>query len=368
VTEATERVSTATLLAEIEDVTITARTLEYWRHKGLLPNAERTGQAGKHPEWTYPTGTREQLGELMHLRERTKQPDLLRAGLWFRGFPVATNSARTSIAAALRDTQTKILKEVDKRRDPSLPPEESTWAALHKLGRTLARKRGRDALPRIARQPQDDRDSAVTLLLALVIGVPDASDRLAQDADKIERMTGVYRGRRPPPGFEAWITGPANEAFQDFQSLASLPALIEAVEAATESELDASRDQARVLLYGISVITRLADALTLTDNAVGLAAWSAFADQPLVVASVTAFVLSARRRDPYRANLQAIVEALTSNALPAAAQAEELAALSDEELSERLPNLNTLPFVQKAGLMNLIAKYRDDPVTQTLHV
>lgn len=364
-TEGTERVSTATLLAEIEDATITARTLEYWRHEGLLPKAERTGQAGKRPEWTYPAGAREQLGELLRLRARTKQPDLLRADLWFRGFPVATTSARNSIAAALRHTQTKILKEVDKRRDSSLPPEESTWAALQKLGRTLAHKRGRDALPRIARQSQDDRDSAATLLLALVIGVPDASDRLAQDADKVERMTGVYRGRRPPPGFEAWLTGPASEAFQDFQSLASLPVLIEAVEAATEAELEASRDQARVLLLGISVIARLGDALTLTDNAVGLAAWGAFADQPLVVASVTAFVLSARRRDPYGANLEAIIEALTRNALPAAAQAQELAVLSNEQLSERLPHLDNLPFVRRAGFMSLIAKYRADASAQT---
>jgi len=360
VTEGTERVSTATLIAQIEDDAITARTLEYWRHEGLLPKAERTGQVGKRPEWTYPVGTREQLGELLHLRMRTKQPDLLRAGLWFRGFPVATSSARSSIVRALRNTRAKIHNEVDKRRDSSLPPEESTWPALQKLGRTLARKRGSDALPRIARQSQDDRDGAVTLLLALVLGVPNAADRLAQDADKIERLTGVYRGRRPPPGFEAWLTGPASEAFQDFQSLASLPALIEAVEAATEAELEASRDQARILVYGVSVIARLADALTLTDNAVGLAAWGAFAEQPFVVASVTAFVLSARRRDPYGANLEAIVEALTSTAIPAAAQAQELAALSSEQLSKRLPHLNTLPFIQKAGLMDLIAKYRDD--------
>jgi hypothetical protein len=242
------------------------------------------------------------------------------------------------------------------------------WSALQKLGRTLARKRGRDAIPRIARQSQDDRDSAVTLLLALVLGVPGASGRLAEDADKIERTTGLYRGRRPPPGFEAWVTGPASEAFRDFQSLASLPVLIEAVEAATEAELEASRDQARVLLYGVSVLARLGDALTLTDNALGLSAWGAFSGQPLVVALMTAFVLSARRRDPFGANLEVIIEALTRNALPAAAQLQELATLSNEQLSERLPHLDALPFIRRAGLKNLLAVYRDDASTPTGNV
>jgi hypothetical protein len=133
-TESTSRVSTAELLAGVTDSWITPRTLEYWRHEGLLPKAERTGQAGKRPEWTYPVAARDQLAHLLDLRHRTKQPDLLRATLWFRGFDVETSRARRSIAAVLTRTQAAILGEIEKRRDPSLPPEESRWAALEKVG------------------------------------------------------------------------------------------------------------------------------------------------------------------------------------------------------------------------------------------
>lgn len=190
------------------------------------------------------------------------------------------------------------------------------------------------------------------------MGFREASDRLADDAVKIERMTGLDQARRPRPGLAAWLTGPASEGFQDFGSIASLPALIAVVQAATDAEFEASRDLARILLDGISVMSRLSDALTLTDNAIGLAAWEAVADDPSAAVWFTAFVSSVRSSAPHDENLNAIVEALTNDAVPAAAEVEALAALSDEELEERFSNLEAIPLVQRAGLMNLIARYR----------
>ncbi|MGA2166079.1 MAG: MerR family transcriptional regulator, partial [Solirubrobacteraceae bacterium] len=157
-TEGTERVTTAELLDVAQDQGVTARTLEYWRHEGLLPKAERTGQTGKRPEWTYPAEAIDQLATLLRLREKTRQPDTLRVALWFEGFPIDTGRVRASIAAALRDMLELLTKEIDKRRDQDETSEDSTWAALEQVGRLLARKRGQKTMPRYGRQKREDRD------------------------------------------------------------------------------------------------------------------------------------------------------------------------------------------------------------------
>lgn len=358
-TEGTFRVSTAALLDSVDDPKVTPRTLEYWRHEGLLPKAERTGQAGKRPEWTYPAGALAQLAELMHLRTRTKQPDQLRSILWFRGFEIETGRAGRSIASVLRRTQMVIMKEIEKRRDPSLAPDESKWQALEKIARSMAHKRGSRSVPRLARQSQEDRERAVILLFGLTMGFDQASARIEEDAPKVERAIGIHQGRRSRQGLSAWLTGPASVGFSDFSSIASIPALIDAVETAPDEELETSRDLARVLLEGISMLSRFTDAFTLTDNAAGLAAWEAFSEDPLAAIWLTAFVVSVRRSSAYDENLNAIVDALTQGLLPAATQVQELAALSDKELGERLPHLDALPFIQQAGLVKLMAKVRN---------
>jgi DNA-binding transcriptional MerR regulator len=359
-TEGTERLTTRALLAAVDAPDVTARTLEYWRHEGLLPKAERTGQAGKRPEWTYPADSREQLVELLRLRERTKHPDQLRATLWFRGFSIETPLARQSIAAALRRMQKTIMKEIEKRRNPALSPDESRWDALEKLARAMARQRGGRSAPRLARQSREDRDRAMILLFGLTMGFDQAEERVAEDAPKVERLIGVDRGRRAHGELSAWLSGPPSEGFRDFGSIGSIQALIEVVDAASDLDLETARDLARVLLEGISMVSRMTDALTLTDNAAGLAAWEAFARDPVAAIWLTAFVLSVRRSGRYAENLQGIVDALVGSALPAAAQVRELAALSQDELAQRLPHLDDLPFVQRAGFMSLIQKIRDE--------
>ena len=149
------------------------------------------------------------------------------------------------------------------------------------------------------------------------------------------------------------MTGLASDGFENFSSIASIPALIGAVDAAPDQELEKARDLARLLLEGISMVSQIADALTLTENAAGLAVWEAFSEDPLAAIWLTAFVLSVRRSEGYEENLNAVAEALTTGTLPARTEIRELAALSDKELAARLPHLETLPFVQRAGLLNL---------------
>ena len=254
--EGTERATTADLIATAKVPGVTTRTLEYWRHQGLLPKAERTGQSGKRPEWTYPVEAIDQLVALLRLRSKTKDPDLLRTGLWFDGYPVEVERVRTSITAVLRRSLDAMTKEIEKRREPGVTGDDANWAALEQIGRTLARKRGPSAPPRYGRQARAERERAMTLALGLVLGDAGTSARLEQDAPRVERMIGLDRGRRPRGGLPAWLDGPPDEGLQGFANLGSLPALIETMKAATDEELTASRGLARIMLDGITAFAR----------------------------------------------------------------------------------------------------------------
>ncbi len=58
-----DRLQTVQLLALAREVdaSVTERTLEFWRHQGLLPRPGRSGQSGKTPLWTYAPEAANQL-------------------------------------------------------------------------------------------------------------------------------------------------------------------------------------------------------------------------------------------------------------------------------------------------------------------
>lgn len=356
-TESTKRISTAALLVAIDDPEITARTLEYWRQQRLLPKAQRTGQAGKRPEWSYPATALDQLQELLRLRQRSRQPDVLRVALWFRGYPLGTEDARASMVAVLQRMHHVMLKEVEKRRDSSLPDEDARWGALEQIGRTVARRRGKHAPPRLGRQKLEDRERATTLLLGLGLGYPEAIEHLSDDGAHAERLLGVDQGRRRHAGIAAWLTGPAGEGLEAFGAVGSLPALINAVSSATDDELLASREQARILLGGIAAFSRMADALALGDNVTGLAAWEAIEHDPMASVWVTAFATSIGRTDEYNTSVRKIISAISTSVAPTENQLRPLADLSKDELDRRL---ESLPFIQQAQAKRLVNSYRDD--------
>lgn len=359
--EGTDRVTTADLLAEANDPAVTARTLEYWRHQGLLPKAQRTGQRGKRPEWTYPVETADQLIALLRLRRKTKDPDVLRAALWFDGFPVEMGRVRTSIAAVLGRYLESMRKEVSRHRDPTVASDEANWAALEQIGRLMARKRGPKAPPRYGRQTREERERAMTLALGLVLGDEGTSARLEQDAHRVERMIGLDRGRRPRGALPAWLDGPPREGLETFAHFGSLPALIGTMRTATDEELEASRTFSRIMLDGITAFTRIADAFTGTENAVGFDAIEVFRDEPITASWLLAFVIAAGRSSTLNENLQSVIKSLSQNVLPVDERARELAALTESELHQRLPELGRLPFVEQVRLKRLIAEYRNEP-------
>jgi hypothetical protein len=355
----TNRIHTDELLARANDPQVTARTLEYWRQEGLLPKAERTGQSGKRPEWTYPAEAAEQLDELLRLRRAKKQPDVLRVAMWFRGYHIDLTRIGPSIVGVLRRVETMFAKEIEKRRDPSLPPEEATASALEKVARTIARKRGAHAAPRFGRQLLRDRERGISLLLSLALGYPEASTRIPADAAKFERLTGLDQARRNHPGLQAWLSGPAGDGLESFESIASLPALIRVVGSVSDEELLASRDQARTLLDAIRAMSRIADAFSLTDNTAGLAAWEVAAEDPAAAAWLIALTIALRQTTRYDDNLRTIVNALDADILPISRHAGELAKLDDDELRTRLPELERMPFIEQARIKNLLTKYRE---------
>jgi DNA-binding transcriptional MerR regulator len=358
--ESTTRITTAELLALVDGSGTTARTLEYWRQEGLLPKAERTGQTGKRPEWSYPGEAAEQLTTLLRLRKKTKQPDVLRVALWFEGFPIDSTRVQASLVADLRSLLDLILREVHKRQHDSAGSEISTWEALEQIARRWARKRGSKAPPRYGRQRLEDRERAMTLAFGLLLGLDGVSGRLKEDVHHVERMIGIDRGRNPLGKLPALLHGPAGEALAGFTSLCSLPALINAAENTSEDELATSRALARVMLNGLVTFARITDSVAVTDNAMGLAAIETLRNDPNTAIWLTALVVAVKPAKTLNDNLQALTAALSESILPIDQQARELAALSPDALNQKLPELPNLPFLTQVAIKRLIGKYHDE--------
>lgn len=360
--EGTGRVTTADLLTSTKDPAVTERTLEFWRHQGLLPKASRTGQRGKHPEWTYPVEAVDQLGALLRLRVKTKDPDQLRVGLWFEGYPVDIARVCASIVGLLTDKLALLTKEVDKCRDPEATSDDAKWTALERVGGILAGMRGPKAPPRYGRQPRHERERAMTLLLGLAIGDERAAARLEHDADQVERMIGLDRGRRSRAGLPPWLDGAPAEGLGIFAHLGGLPALIDTMKSVTDEGLAASRILARTLLDGIAAFSKIADAFTQIDNATGFGAITILRSDPMAAVWMLTIVVAAGRSSTLNEGLRSVVDSISQRVMPLDTQARELAGLSEDVLRIRLPELDRLPFAQQMQIKRLVKKYRDTSV------
>lgn len=357
--EGTERVTTFDLLAASGDPSITLRTLEFWRQEELLPRAERTGQHGKRPEWTYPVKAVSQLSSLIRLRAKTKNPNLLRAALWIDGYDISLESVRLSIVHVLQQQLQSATKEIDRHREASASGSDSDWAAIEKIAQKIARRRGGKALPRYGRQALGDRERAISLGLGLFLGVPAAESRLATDAVHFERMAGFDRGRRRRGELGAWLTGAAELGLEDFASVGSLPALINTIKTSTDDELVLSQTLTKALLNGLAALSHFADALTGIDNATGLGAIAALRDEPMAVAWIVPFVISLSRTQDGGDQLQMIARTLGETIIPVEAKAREFAALDPDEQRQRLPGLDSLPFIERVRVNRLMEKLQE---------
>jgi hypothetical protein len=353
-----DRTSTGELLrlAQATEPSVTERMLELWRHQDLLPKAERTGQDGARPVWTYPGEAVGQLQALLRLRTATKDPNLLRSGLWFEGYPVPTARALASMIAVLRKVQANVDKELTKRAAPQGSDlEQGRSRALADVAHDLAARRGR-GLPRFGRQSLEDRARGLEALFRLGMGEEPAPAQLDdQTAAAVERVMGVDQARRYRPlGVEPWLTGPRAEGLATFQQFGSLPRLIEALESADEQEFEQARPFARTILTGVAAFSQLADAFAGYSNASGLAAFEALKDEPLISVMAIAFVISVMRFSEMAINMQDVNAALVGSILPAEAQARRLAAMPE---AEREARISKLPWPEQRRIRRLIGTF-----------
>src|ERR1035437_9037770 len=335
------------------DPAATERTLEHWRHQGLLPHPERSGQDGKKPIWTYPPETAEQLRALLHWRSQTKDPNVLRTALWYDGYPVETARVRKSIRTHLIDLLATFEKDITKRQSGVPEDPAARWHASQAVARVLARKRGK-RFPHLGRQALDERTAAIALMLGLLLNDEMAMRQLEADSPAVERLIGVDRGRRcRPAGAGPWLDGPPEEGLSSFVQIGSLARLITVTDSSTDRELEVARDLARTLLGGVSAFSRIADAVVGRDNASGMAGMRVLDGDPLAAMVIVPFVLSILSSAELAQNLGQVLGAIQSSVLPLEQQAKELAALSEEERSERLKNLSELPFIEQVRIKTL---------------
>lgn len=345
------RLTTAELLAiaRTREPAVTERTLELWRHQDLLPHAERTGQEGARPIWTYPAEAADQLLTLMRLRAATKDPNVLRAALWFEGHPLSTTRVHNSMVTALRKVHADVEKELAKR-SASPDPEDGRTAAIADVARNLAGRR-KTPIPRLARQSSAERSQALETILRLGLGDDVPSDELSANADGVERLMGLHRARRyRPNGVGPWLTGPADESFGLLQQAGSLPNMIKTLESAQSHELEQARSAARTMLDGIVAFSQMADAFSGYRNASGLAAAEALKEQPLIPIMITAWMLFALRSDVLAENLASVSDALIG-VQSVQAEARTLAAMPQPEREARLA---PLPWPQQRKLRRLV--------------
>jgi len=355
------RLTTLQLLAVATetDPTITARRLEFWRGEGLLPHPERTGQNGTRPVWTYPPETAGQLRALLRLRESTKDPDVLRAALWFDGYSVPTARARTATMNYIR----QICVAMERMLQHQVPEEDLgndkvRSAALEQVAHVLARKRGK-SLPRHERQSQVERDRALTMMLGLALNdssLGNVSDE--QDAAAVETLLGVTPGRKLRIGDAGpWLSGPAVDGLADFGKFGNVAALIEAVESIDDAALEVARTNARLLLHGVSFAARLADAFTGRPNVTGMTALAEIGQSPEAGIWLTALLASLGQSPAHADNIAQIARALTELQVTED-QVRAIAAMPEHVRAGVLKGLPEMPFLQQAGIRRTIEEFR----------
>jgi hypothetical protein len=333
---------------------VSERRLEDWRYRGLMPRPERVASAGKAPLWLYPADAREQLIAVCRYREKTKDMEAVRVGLWFDGFPIDESAVRSAIGAVLegmRDLVERTLLEQARRSNEGrqLTPSE----AIDELAHQAAGKHGSRPTPRTIRMPRAERARGIAFMLRLFMGY-DLDDRVA-DAEFAEQAMGLSAGRRGLPW--RWVDWPARE-LADLRSIIALPVLIDATRNATSEELNRARGFARAFVQGLPLVVLFVEAL-LGPRAGGLAAAKNIDDQPEFVCMLVPALVSALRQG-YGENLELLQPTLEAVATTAAPTIAEIAALPEPERQNRI---DAAPAGERPTLRRLVQLQteRDNP-------
>ena len=326
---------------------VTARRLEDWRYRGLIPRPVRAGSVGKAPCWLYPSGAAEQLLALCRWRETTKDLDAVRVALWIDGFPIDEQSVREAITSVLDGMRVKFeeaLADEAKRvsaADSPVGPE----AGLDALAYRAAGVQGSRPTPRTIRMRRAERARGISFLARLFMGY-DIEGQL-EDAKFAERAMGISAGRRGPAPFR-WLDGDAEE-LADLRSIIALPVLIDAAQTSTSEELARARSFTRAFVQGLPLVALFAEAM-LGPRAAGLAGAKNIddTDPELLCMLVPGFVAAVR--SGYSENLDTIKTAL-DGVTTLTPEIAKLAALPDSEQRKRL---KAVPPAERPRLRRLL--------------
>lgn len=328
-------------IAAESEYTVSLRMLETFRAHGLLPRPARTGHRGRTPVWTYPDGADQQLVSLLGWREHTKDTNSLRVLLWLDGFPISPGTIRDALTNSLQAALDMIEQEIaTQAQQHGLDPHEDAdrHQALNLLAGTLAAKRGPKALPRHSRVGAADRTQAVHLILrAFALG--QRVDATTEEAKTVERVLGVApNGRRQRVlDAEPWLTGPADELF-DAAEVVALPTALQAVNDATDVELETARHIVVALFRHLPLVARMMAALFDEKNHAGMAGLRQIDQNPEIVVLMVPWVIGMLRAG-WHENLQAITTALA----PMPELAAQTQDLLDQPAKTIAANLNGQP-------------------------
>ncbi len=160
---------------------VSARSVELWRARGLLPapTRQRKGRA----VWLYPPDSDRQLARLVHWRANTRSLGLVAIALWVEGFPIETERIRTALGA------------VTDQFARELEPSADVPAFIDRQARKLAGARGKHAMPRVVKMKSEERIRACAYLLAVSLDAQDEIARRKDDVVLVERMFGLRSGQ-----------------------------------------------------------------------------------------------------------------------------------------------------------------------------
>jgi hypothetical protein len=183
-----ERPDNAALIAVAAEAghTVSARSLELWRYRGLLPRPERG--AGAEAGWRYPVGTERQLSRLLHWRSHARGHDGILIALWIEGFDIDPDRVREALGRFV-DLWIGMIEAETKKVDG-----EDESEMVDRLARQLARMRGEAALPRAVRMRLAEREAACGYLVAALLGMKEEVRRREADLLHLERMLGMRSG------------------------------------------------------------------------------------------------------------------------------------------------------------------------------
>lgn len=298
-----ERLTSAQLLeyAEAAGFAVSERKLEDWRYRGLLPRPERAGNRGRTPRWLYPPETADQLVALCRWRQKTKDLEAIRVGLWVEGFAVEDQAVRDAIVDVLSGMREKVEEALSTGQGEQSSPDEALAELTYRAAGTHGDKPG----PRTVRMRRADRATGLAFLFRLFMG-HDLEQHLP-DAKFAEQAMGISAGRRGAPPYR-WLDGPPEE-LANLAPLISLPALIEAARTATTDELARARKLARAFVQGLPLVALFAEAV-LGPRAGGLAAAKNLSDTGPELFCMLVPCLASAGRSGYSENLDTLEAAL----------------------------------------------------------